>query len=104
MSLPPIPPGRLLTNKSVLRTAAGWSEPVNLGMPVNTPYWESQPSFSADGKTLLFVSNRPGGIGGKDIWQAILQGFKTDGTPIFGNVRCLDSTINTNKDENSPFL
>ncbi len=86
------------------RTAAGWSEPVNLGMPVNTPYWESQPSFSADGKTLLFVSNRPGGLGGKDIWQATLQGFKTDGTPIFGNVRCLDSTINTSKDENSPFL
>lgn len=86
------------------RTEEGWSEPVNLGMPINTPYWESQPSFSSDGKTLLFVSNRPGGIGGKDIWQATIQDFKKDGTPIFGNVRCLGTNINTGKDENSPFL
>ena len=86
------------------RKEEGWSEPVNLGMPVNTPYWESQPSFSSDGKTLLFVSNRPGGVGGKDIWEANIQDFKKDGTPIFGNVRCLGTNINTNKDENSPFL
>lgn len=86
------------------RKEEGWSEPVNLGMPVNTPYWESQPSFSSDGKTLLFVSNRPGGVGGKDIWQATIQDFKKDGTPIFGNVRCLGTNINTGKDENSPFL
>lgn len=86
------------------RTAEGWSEPVNLGMPVNSPYWESQPSFSSDGKTLLFVSNRPGCVGGKDIWQATIQDFKKDGTPIFGNLRCLGKNINTSKDENSPFL
>lgn len=86
------------------RTTSGWSDPVNLGMPINTPYWESQPAFSSDGKTLLFVSNRPGGVGGKDIWQATIQGFKTDGTPIFGNLHCLNKNINTTKDENSPFL
>jgi hypothetical protein len=51
----------------------GWSQPVNLGMPVNSPYWESQPTFSSDGRTLMFVSNRPGGRGGKDIWQATIQ-------------------------------
>lgn len=86
------------------KTDRGWSEAVNLGSPVNTPYWESQPSFSSDGRTLLFVSNRPGGRGGKDIWQATLQSFKSDGTPVFGDVINLGQNINTPKDENSPFL
>ncbi|ASB50622.1 OmpA family protein [Alkalitalea saponilacus] len=86
------------------RTPEGWSEPVNLGMPVNTPYWESQPTFGADGKTLMFVSNRPGGRGGKDIWQATVQHINRDGVPVFGDVRNLGSNINTTKDENSPFL
>jgi outer membrane protein OmpA-like peptidoglycan-associated protein len=32
-----------------------WKKPVNLGGPVNSGHWESQPSFSADGSTLYFV-------------------------------------------------
>ncbi|MBS1763328.1 MAG: PD40 domain-containing protein [Bacteroidetes bacterium] len=32
-----------------------WGRPINLGSPVNTGAWESQPSFSSDGKTLYFV-------------------------------------------------
>lgn len=32
-----------------------WSQPLNLGAPVNTGAWESQPSFSSDGRTLYFV-------------------------------------------------
>ena len=47
-----------------------WSEPSNLRSPVNTSFWESQPSISADGKTLFFSSNRPGGFGGKDLWYS----------------------------------
>lgn len=82
----------------------GWSQPVNLGMPVNSPYWESQPTFSSDGKTLMFVSNRPGGRGGKDIWQATIQGFNVHGVPLFGDLRNLGPNINTSKDENSPFI
>lgn len=51
------------------QTASGeWTPPVNLGPPVNTRGWESQPSLSADGKTLYFVAERAGGIGGRDIW------------------------------------
>jgi Tol biopolymer transport system component len=43
-----------------------WGEPVNLGhSPSN--HWAS--SISADGSTLYFTSKRPGGVGGKDIWQ-----------------------------------
>ncbi len=86
------------------READGWSKPTNLGAPVNTPFWESQPSFSADGRTLYFVSSRPGGEGKKDIWQATIVGFKMDGTPFFGNVVNLGKNINTELDENSPFI
>lgn len=32
-----------------------WGKPINLGSPINTPAWESQPSFSSDGKTLYFI-------------------------------------------------
>jgi hypothetical protein len=46
-----------------------WSEPVNLGPPVNSPSIEATPSISADGLLLFFQSTRPGGYGGPvDIW------------------------------------
>ncbi|MDA9262141.1 OmpA family protein [bacterium] len=32
-----------------------WSKPRNLGAPINTRHWESQPCFSADGRTLYFI-------------------------------------------------
>ncbi|MFI5218822.1 MAG: OmpA family protein [Bacteroidia bacterium] len=32
-----------------------WSKPINLGAPVNSFAWESQPSFSTDGRTLYFA-------------------------------------------------
>nr|WP_319397453.1 OmpA family protein [uncultured Carboxylicivirga sp.] len=86
------------------RTKNGWTEPVNLGAPVNTPFWESQPSFSSDGKTLYFVSSRPGGVGKKDIWKASLLGYKKDGSPYFGDVENLGDNVNTPADENSPFI
>ncbi len=86
------------------RLENGWSTPVNIGAPVNTPFWESQPCFSADGRTLLFVSNRGGGMGGKDIWQVTLQGFRQDGSPYFGNLKNLGESVNSPGDENSPFL
>jgi outer membrane protein OmpA-like peptidoglycan-associated protein/Tol biopolymer transport system component len=49
-----------------------WSKPVNLGFPINTSGWESQPSLSADGKTLYFVSDRKGGFGSYDIWKSTI--------------------------------
>src|SRR5438093_769749 len=48
---------------------APWALPVNLGPPVNTEYNEAQPSLSADGRTLLFASDRPGGSGGEDLYM-----------------------------------
>jgi hypothetical protein len=37
-------------------------KPINLGPPVNTEHWESQPSISSDGRSLYFTSNREGEI------------------------------------------
>lgn len=45
-----------------------WSEPLNLGLPLNTAFTDTQPSLSFDGRTLLFSSNRPGGLGANDVW------------------------------------
>jgi OmpA-OmpF porin, OOP family len=55
------------------KTGDDWSEPKNLGNQVNSTAWESQPSLSGDGKTLYFISSRPGGKGGRDIWVSTLD-------------------------------
>jgi len=47
-----------------------WSNPVNLGPTINTPYLEVGPMISEDGNTLLFVSNRPGGYGSLDLYYS----------------------------------
>jgi outer membrane protein OmpA-like peptidoglycan-associated protein len=76
-----------------------WSEPFNLGMPVNTSYWESQPSISADGKRLFFSSSRPGGEGGKDIWFSTLNEQN-----MWTEPQNMGSLVNTDGDEMSPFI
>ena len=50
-------------------TSDPWRPPVNLGPLVNTSASEPGPALSADGSTLYFGSDRPGGFGGRDIWQ-----------------------------------
>lgn len=76
-----------------------WQQPQNLGPKVNGPSWESQPNFSADGKTLYFVSNRPGGLGKQDIW-------KTHRLPNgdWADPENLGPDLNTSEDDFSPFL
>lgn len=48
--------------------AEAWSEPVNLGAPINSPGADQSPAVSADGLSLYFASDRPGGFGGVDLW------------------------------------
>ena len=43
---------------------------MNLGPVINSSYWDLSPNISADGSTLYFCSDRPGGIGSADLWQA----------------------------------
>lgn len=51
-----------------------WGDAVNL-QPLNSYDWESQPSFSADGRTLYFVRGKrtAQGIGRQDIYYSVLQ-------------------------------
>jgi len=70
----------------------------NAGPKINTKHWESQACFSPDNKYLYYVSDRPGGFGGKDIWMSELT---TNG---FSAPTNLGSIINTNKDEMTPFI
>lgn len=80
-----------------------WGTPINPGAPLNTKYWESTPSISSDGNELYFASNRPGGLGGNDIWKCDVS-QNADGTLTFSNIVNMGSNINTNKDEISPFI
>jgi len=80
-----------------------WTIPVNMGEPVNSGAWESQPCLSADGETLLFVSSRKGGMGKMDIWKAEKIAVSPDGIPKFGNVSNV-SELNTSGNDISPFL
>lgn len=50
--------------------AAEWSEPINLGPVVNSTDADVNAALSPDEHTLYFVSNRPGGLGGNDIWAS----------------------------------
>ena len=45
-----------------------WEAPVNLGPTVNTTANEGNPAFSRDEHLMFFQSDRPGGLGGIDIW------------------------------------
>lgn len=61
-------PGYAGLNLYVIRyTNERWSQPRHLNI-VNGDFDDSMPSLSADGRSLYFVSNRPGGYGGDDIW------------------------------------
>ena len=45
-----------------------WDEPTNLGPIVNSSDIDVTPVILADGLSLFFMSNRPGGYGGLDAW------------------------------------
>ncbi len=75
-----------------------WVDVVNLGPLVNSEYWDSQPSLSADGQTLYFASDRPGGNGGSDIYMA------TKTREGWTRAKNAGSTINTNADEMAPII
>lgn len=76
-----------------------WSAPKNLGPGVNTSGWESQPSLSADGRTLYFVSDRRNGMGMRDIWVSTL-----DENNKWSKAVNLGPPVNTEFDEMSPFI
>lgn len=76
-----------------------WSALQSFGSDINSKYWESHACLSADGSTLYFVSDRPGGYGGRDIYRCVKlpNGAWSKGLN-------LGPTINTKYDEDGPFL
>lgn len=76
-----------------------WTEPRNLGIAVNSAEWESQPSLSADGRTLYFVSDRKGGLGRRDIWVS-----NRDENGKWQKAKNVGKPVNTVYDEISPFI
>ena len=75
-----------------------WTEPQNLGKPINSRSWESQPSISSDGRVLYFTSDRPGGYGGTDLYAS----YFTDSG--WSKPQNLGPEINTSEDEQFPFI
>ncbi len=81
------------------RKDGDWIGPFNLGRPINSSAWESQPSISADGHSLYFASRRKGGYGGIDIWVSRLSD-----TNYWSEPENLGPLINTPDDEQTPFI
>lgn len=81
------------------KTGSDWSTPENLGSAVNTRYYESQPSLSADGRRLYFISDRPGGKGRRDIWRSDLNAAGDWHEPVN-----IGGPVNTAFNEASPFI
>jgi len=76
-----------------------WTPAANIGAPINSRAWESQPSISADGRAIYFTSNRKGGYGGKDIWVSYRQ---KDGK--WGKPQNVGNVINSPDNDQSPFI
>ncbi|MBK9191635.1 MAG: PD40 domain-containing protein [Crocinitomicaceae bacterium] len=81
-----------------------WYDPINLPGGVNTANWETQPSLSADGKTLYFIRGPVRGSGktnqrNGDIYVATLL---EDGT--FSEAKKLPDNVNTPKSESSVLI
>ncbi len=84
---------------SQLQKDGTWTVPEPLPGDVNSSYRETSVSITKDGSTLYFASDRPGGLGGSDIYVST----KT-GSGQWGRVKNLGPTINSELDEDSPFI
>lgn len=79
--------------------ARRWSKSENLGKPINSKFFESHASFSPDGKTLFFASNRKESIGGMDIFYSELNEKGEWSEP-----KNIGPEINTPLNEDTPFM
>jgi outer membrane protein OmpA-like peptidoglycan-associated protein len=79
-------------------TDEGWGQIKNLGVNVNSKYWESHPSLSSSGDTLYFTSDRPEGFGSNDIYFTC-----KDKTGKWQPAVNMGPVINTKGNDVSPF-
>jgi peptidoglycan-associated lipoprotein len=77
-----------------------WTDPTALNEYINEADSENkQPSISFTGDTLFFSSNRPGGLGGSDIWMSLKGDSLESWTPAIN----MGDVINTSENEISPY-
>ncbi|MEM9051531.1 MAG: tetratricopeptide repeat protein [Bacteroidota bacterium] len=76
-----------------------WTDPRKLEAPINSPSWETHLAASVDGNQVYFISNRKGGIGGRDIWSCKKL---PDGK--WGEPENLGPTLNTQYEEDAVFI
>lgn len=88
-----------LPSAARLHATSKWSSPLVMPTPINSTYWDSYASLTADGKTIYFASEREGNKaqGNGDLWVSRKEGDKW-GKPI--NLK----GINTIEDEKSVFI
>ncbi len=79
------------------RIGDGWTEPQPLA-EINTEYDDLGPRLSRDGLTLYFYSDRPGGLGGYDLWAS----HRSNRDEAFGEPVNLGPNVNSTWDEYSP--
>jgi outer membrane protein OmpA-like peptidoglycan-associated protein/tetratricopeptide (TPR) repeat protein len=77
-----------------------WTIPKKLNENINTDFQETSASLSSDGKKLYFVSERPGGQGGSDIYTSDWDAEKKD----WGVAKNLGPTVNSAFDEDGVFI
>lgn len=80
------------------RASGEWAEPQEVKLFKDSSITVGHPSICATGDTLYFVSDAPGGFGGKDIWMAELDGSE------WVNPQNLGPRINTSADEMYPCI
>lgn len=88
--------GNIYSSKFVNET---WTPIVRLNKNINTKFYESHASVSADGKRLFFTSNREGGQGGLDIYMSEKDAAGEWGVPVN-----LGTKVNTPYNEDYPFI
>jgi Tol biopolymer transport system component len=76
-----------------------WGKPVNVGAPINTPADEFCPSPMPDGHGFMYVSTKPGGCGGADMY--LTREHRNGGWPLTVNLGC---HVNSAAGEASPFI
>ena len=77
-----------------------WGEIQSFGKEICPMYsWESQPSLSSDGKSIIFASDREGGYGGVDLYI-----INKDNNGLWSKPINLGPEINSENNEKSPFL
>ncbi|MBA3681676.1 MAG: OmpA family protein [Bacteroidetes bacterium] len=76
-----------------------WSKPVKLNENINTKHWEPSAFISADGNSLYFASNKPGGFGGLDLYMS-----KRGSDGDWDKAVNLGAGINTPYDEDAPSI